>query len=378
MRNNIPKALQHTLLGLSLFSSMLLTVSSANAEQSNITQTKMQLKALENKMAALEQTLHVVHNKREALNQELARTEKEIGGTVRQLAIIQHNISEKQQQIQVLKQLIETLTQQLKTQRELLAKHIRARYKMGEYQPIKWLLNQENPYAISRLLTYYQYIVNKRQETIEQVIETQARLNQNQEKLNQETEKQHLLENQVKQHQAELTQNQHYHAALLQSLDKDIQNKQQTMEDYHHNKDNLSRLLQTLAQQGLSSRRYPLAQIRHHLPKPVNTSPGNIEKLNQGIAFFADEGAPVTAVYPGKVVFSDWLKGYGLLLIIDHGAGYMTLYAHNQALFKQKGTFVDQGEKIAAVGHSGGLKKNGLYFEVRHGGKAIPPLEWLA
>ena len=354
------------------------TVLAANAGQSTIAQTKMQLKALENNMTVLEQTLYVVHNKREALNQELARTEKEISGTVRQLAIIKHNVNEKKQQIQVLKQLIDTLTQQLTTQRELLAKHIRARYKIGEYQPMKWLLNQENPYAITRLLTYYQYVVKTRQHTIHQVIETQGSLTQNQEKLNQETVKQHLLENQVKQHQVELNQNRRYHAALLLSLDKDIQNKQQTMADYHHNKNNLSHLIQSLAQQGLSTRHYPLTLIRHHLPKPVNTSRGQIGKLNQGIVFFAEEGVPVSAVYPGKVVFSGWLKGYGLLLIIDHGAGYMTLYAHNQALFKLKGTFVDQGEKIATVGHSGGLKKNGLYFEVRHGGKAIPPLAWLS
>lgn len=348
------------------------------AAPTTMAQTKVELKTLENKMTMLEQTLHIVHNKRETLNEELARTEKEIGATVRQLAIIQHNIDEKQQQIQVLKQLIDTLNQQMVTQRALLAKHLRARYKMGEYQPIKWLLNQENPYSIARLLTYYQYVVKTRQHTIQQVIETQARLNQNQDKLKQETERQHLLEDQVKQHQAELTQNRRYHAALLLSLDKDIQNKQHTMADYHHNKTNLSRLIQSLAQQGLSSRHYPLTPIRHHLPKPVNTSPEQIEKLNQGLAFFAAEGTPVSAVSPGTVVFSDWLKGYGLLLIIDHGAGYMTLYAHNQALFKQKGTVVDQGEKIATVGHSGGLKKNGLYFEVRHGGKAIPPLEWLA
>ena len=364
----------HTWLTLVLCS----TVLSTHAEQATITQTKIQLKTLENKMTVLEQTLHVVHSKQEALNQELARTEKEIGATVHQLTVIQHNINEKQQQIQVLKQLIDTLTQQLATQQALLTKHIRVRYKMGEYQPMKWLLNQENPYAITRLLTYYQYVVKSRQHTIHQVIETQARLNQNQEKLRQETEKQHILETQVKQHQAELNQNQRYHAALLLSLNKDLQNKQQTMDDYLQNKHNLSLLIQSIAQQGLSTRHYPLAQIRHHLPKPVHTAPGQIEKLNQGIAFFAEEGAPVSAVYPGKVVFSDWLKGYGLLLIIDHGGGYMTLYAHNQALFKQKGAFVDQGEKIATVGHTGGLKKNGLYFEVRHAGKAIPPLEWLA
>ena len=100
--------------------------------------------------------------------------------------------------------------------------------------------------------------------------------------------------------------------------------------------------------------------------------------MNQGVVFFAQEGAPVTAVFPGKIVFSDWLKGYGLILILDHGQGFMTLYAHNQSLFKQKGDSVIQGEQIATVGHSGGLKQNGLYFEIRQRGKAIPPLRWLS
>lgn len=99
--------------------------------------------------------------------------------------------------------------------------------------------------------------------------------------------------------------------------------------------------------------------------------------MNQGLIFFANEGMPVNAVSTGKVVFSDWLKGYGLLLIIDHGQGFMTLYAHNQSLFKQKGDNVQRGEQIATVGHSGGIKQNGLYFEIRQRGKAVPPLKWL-
>jgi murein hydrolase activator len=100
--------------------------------------------------------------------------------------------------------------------------------------------------------------------------------------------------------------------------------------------------------------------------------------MNQGITFFAAEGTPVYAVYSGKIVFSDWLNGYGLLLIIDHGQGFMTLYAHNQSLFKRKGSTVGTGEQIAAVGHSGGIKQNGLYFEVRKHGKTVSPREWLS
>ncbi len=354
------------------------TIAATTTNAATVMDTKTQLQQLENKMNVLEQTIHSVHGKREALNVEVARSEKEISNTMRQLAIIQHNINDKQQQIQVLKQLIDTLNHQMVTQRELLAKHIRARYKTGEHQPMKWLLNQENPYAISRLLTFYQYVVKARQTTISQIMETQTRLNQNQEKLNQETQQQQLLESQVKQHQEQLNQTKRYHTALILSLDKDVQTKQQTMHDYQHDKNQLSQLINTLTQQGLTTRHFPLTQIRRHLPKPVHTAPENVEKINQGLIFYANEGDPVSAVYPGKVIFSDWLKGYGLLLIVDHGNGYMTLYAHNQSLFRQKGEFVAQGEKIATVGHTGGLRKNGLYFEIRHGGKTISPSEWLS
>jgi septal ring factor EnvC (AmiA/AmiB activator) len=118
--------------------------------------------------------------------------------------------------------------------------------------------------------------------------------------------------------------------------------------------------------------------MRRKLPRPVQNNSNSFEKMNQGLMFFANEGEPVSSVYPGKVVFSDWLRGYGLLLIIDHGNGFMTLYAHNQSLYKHKGDTVHQGESIASVGHSGGILKNGLYFEVRQRGKAVPPLEWLS
>jgi septal ring factor EnvC (AmiA/AmiB activator) len=118
--------------------------------------------------------------------------------------------------------------------------------------------------------------------------------------------------------------------------------------------------------------------MRKKLPPPIQGHRRSVEKMNQGVTFFADEGAEVTAVYPGKVVFSDWLRGYGLLLIVDHGNGFMTLYAHNQSLFKNKGQWVSQNEHIANVGHSGGIKQNGLYFEIRLQGKAISPLGWIA
>ena len=100
------------------------------------------------------------------------------------------------------------------------------------------------------------------------------------------------------------------------------------------------------------------------------------ESIWDGVLIDASEGTEIRAVTSGKVVFSDWLRGYGLLIIIDHGKGYMTLYAFNQSLYRQVGEWVDAGEVIASVGQSGGRSHSGLYFGIRNKGKPVDPLEW--
>lgn len=347
------------------------------AENASVSQTKTKLKQLDNQISKLKQTLTNAHDKRGLLNQELAGTEKQIGEGIRQLRSIQTNINTRQQKITRLQQRVEALNRQLATQQQLLAEHLRTRYKMGEYQPLKWLLNQDEPYKISRLLTFYQYLIQSRQTMIDQIDTTTKNLTMNQGLLKNELAEQQRLQQKLKAHQQLLERNKHYHTAVLQSLNKDIQSQQHILSEYEQNKKNLSQLLKTLSMQSILQAKQPFTQMKRKLPRPVRTDAQHIQKMNQGLTFFAGEGTAVAAVYPGKVVFSDWLNGYGLLLILDHGQGYMTLYAHNQSLFKQKGTTVQQGEQIAAVGHSGGLKQNGLYFEVRHRGKAIPPLDWL-
>jgi septal ring factor EnvC (AmiA/AmiB activator) len=96
-----------------------------------------------------------------------------------------------------------------------------------------------------------------------------------------------------------------------------------------------------------------------------------------GIFYGGSSGSDVTAIHYGRVIFSDYLKGYGLLLIVDHGDGYMSLYAHNQTLYKEIGDWVSSKEVIAAVGNSGGLEHSGLYFEIRHQGQPQDPKQWL-
>jgi septal ring factor EnvC (AmiA/AmiB activator) len=103
-------------------------------------------------------------------------------------------------------------------------------------------------------------------------------------------------------------------------------------------------------------------------------SDGNLHR--QGIVLSAEEGAPVRAVHPGRVVFSDWLRGSGLLVVVDHGEGYMSLYANNGSLIKRNGDWVNRGEALATAGSNGGMDGSGIYFEIRHNGQAEDPATW--
>jgi septal ring factor EnvC (AmiA/AmiB activator) len=349
-----------------------------HAAHESMTQTQTRLKQINGKIDLLRRTLASANDRRGALNKELSSTEKQIGEVIQQLHSIQRNRQDKEQKIAVLQNKINDLNKQLHLQQHLLAAHVRARYQMGEYQPLKWVLDQNDPYKINRLLTYYQYIIKSRQQLIDQIALTHKKITENKEQLNTELATNQQLQQQLVSHQHQLEQHKQYHTALIESLDNEILSQQNTLHDFEKDKHNLARLLTSLAQQSAIQNSVPFINMRKKLPAPVQTANRTMQKMNQGVTFFAEEGAVVTSVYPGRIVFSDWLKGYGLLLIIDHGQGFMTLYAHNQSLFKHKGQTVRQNEQIASVGHSGGIKQNGLYFEIRLRGKAISPFDWLS
>ncbi len=364
--------------GAILFMSLSLLANTASPESRSMTQTKSQLKQIERKMSQIQLNIDRTHNKQSVLNQELSKTENQIRAGEVQLKKIQLVLKAKNHQIAELEQQVNSLSEQLHNQQHLLAEHIRVRYKMGEYQPLKWLFNQDNPDAINRLLTFHQYLVKSRQHVMDDVNNTKKTLTLNQNKLHQELIEQERLQQQLNKRQQTFDRDKRYRKSLIGSLSQDIKNQQQTLLSYKRNKENLSRLLASLVQQSVLQTRHSFTQMRRKLRQPVQTNAGGIQKMHQGVVFFSDEGTPVVSVSPGKVVFSDWLNGYGMLLIIDHGWGFMTLYANNKSFIKHKGDLVNQDEKIAIVGHSGTLKQNGLYFEIRQRGKAVNPLEWMS
>ena len=347
-------------------------------DSTSVTQTQSKLKQINDKISLLQRTIASAHDRRGVLNKELAGTEKQLGEGIRKLRITQSTMEATKLKIADLQTKVNDLNQQLAKQQEMLAGHVRARYQMGEYQPLKWLLDQETPHKVNRLLSYYQYIIKSRQELIDEIGLTHKTLTENKGQLNNELSINQQLQKQLLTQQEQFEKHKSYHTALLDSLDNEIENKENSLHQFEKDKKNLSRLLISLAQRSVIKNTVPFIKMRKKLPAPVLSRNKSLKKMNQGVTFFADEGATVTAIYPGKVVFSDWLRGYGLLLIIDHGQGFMSLYAHNQSLFKRKGQMVGQNEQIASVGHSGGIKQNGLYFEIRLRGKAVSPLDWLA
>ena len=343
-----------------------------------LVQTKTKLEQLDTRINTLQQVLKTAGNKHSLLNTELASTDKKISSSIQELRHTKVDLLNKHRRVADLQERIDTLKELLQKQQIALAEHVRSRYEMGEYQPFKWLVDQNEPYTLSRLFTYYQYIMRSYQHTLDSVITTQKSLTTNQDTLQKEILAQQTLQQTFAGRQQKLLQEKRYQTALIQSLDIEIQTKQRALKESKQNRNNLAQLLKSLTQRSVRAATYPFIRMRRKLPHPVSGASITIKSMNQGVTFFAKEGAPVLAVHSGKVVFSDWLNGYGLLLILDHGDGFMTLYANNEALFKQKGDSVTQGDQIATVGHSGGIKQNGLYFEVRQRGKAISPLAWMS
>lgn len=343
---------------------------------SEITNTQIKIKRMDTEITTLKHRLTQDHHKQHSLEEELAITEQAIGNNIKKLRDIQQMIKDNQKEITALEDKITTLKKQQTQQQRQLAKYLIARYKMGENKPLQWLIDVKNYHHISRLFTFYSYIIHSQQQLITQLKQTTTTLILSQKNLQYTLEKHQQLQQHTLYYQQQLEQEKKHHLVIMQTLKKTIHSEEEKLQIYQRDKAKLTQLLQTLVKQS-KSRYIPFNRLQHKLPRPIQHALA-IKSINQGVVFLANEGTPVFSVYPGKVVFSDWLRGYGLLLIIDHGQGFMTLYAHNQSLFKNKGEHVEEGEQIATIGHSGGLNENGLYFEIRQRGKAITPMEWLS
>ena len=346
------------------------------------------LKEVQAEIKRTEQVLAEQKSSREELQQALKTTETRIGELVRAQQKTESELASSRKELARLGEQRSGLQQQQKQQQEVLAQQLVSAYTRGGHDYTKLLLSQSGAGQLERVLAYYGFLNEARVQAIDAVKETRFALLQVEEELGKrESELKALLDRQ-QQERDDLRSSKSQRERALNRLQRDMKRSQQQLAQLQESEQTLKTVIAEARQVKPSVSRGPvvakgLGRQQGQLSWPVK---GRLAKRFgeerqgglrwKGVMLSASEGSSVNAVADGNVVYADWVKGFGLLLVVDHGEGYMSIYGHNQALLKQAGDGVRAGEAVALVGKSGGHAEPGLYFEIRHQGEAVDPARW--
>jgi septal ring factor EnvC (AmiA/AmiB activator) len=364
-------------------------------------QTSDDLNKVESDINDVKQAMQKLSQQKDTLQSLLAEIEKHYGETAASLKTLQTQIEQKRQSLDKIWRDMDVYQKEIDTLSKELSVQIRAAYVIGKKEKLKLLLNQQDPALSSRMMVYFNYLNKERLKKLVDLETAIRRLDQLDKQKHAETE---LLEQDLKRktsEQAVLDEARKQRNELLAQIGNDYSSREQKLSQLQDSEMRLRSLMASLpvteeelavdAEQGkvlspsLENFSEPSAQfstLRGKLPWPVSGKV--VQKFGSertggkwdGVLIDASEGMEIKAVTEGKVVYAEWMRGYGLLTIIDHGQGYMTLYAFNQSLYKRAGDLVRAGDVIASVGESGGRSQSGLYFGIRQKGVPIDPLEW--
>lgn len=351
-----------------------------NAQQ----QSREKLTDIQKAIAKQESNIFDANKQRSSLEKQLKTDDLAISKVAKAINTIEVELSTTQDKISVLAIEKKQLTIAKKRQESLLAQQLRSAYTTGQHDYLKLLLNQDQSEKIQRTISYYQYLNQARTKEIDNFQTTIAQL------LEVSTEHQIQIEYLQQLKDEQLKQDTQFRTSkaqrnkTLEKLGRKLLSSQQQLNKLKAEENNLNQALKKLsaiiqAEINLTG----LSKLKNKLSWPVKgrmlhrfgTRKQGYLKW-KGVLITAPISRQVQTIHNGTVLFSDWLKGYGLLTVIDHGNGYMSLYAHNQTLLKSVGDRVETEEPIALIGQSGGLDQSGLYFEIRHQGKALNPKLW--
>jgi septal ring factor EnvC (AmiA/AmiB activator) len=320
--------------------------------------------------------------------QQLRTLDLEVQSANLELRSLQAQRREHEQELAEMKRRRASFLASLDQRLDELAHQVRASYRDGRQSRMKLVLNQDDPALLSRLLAYYEFISRAQAERIGLLRDTLETLGQMQESIDRGLA--HIAR--LTEHQRDLLERlgekRARRQALLAELAGEITGDESRLQELERNRRDLESLIERLADvladipADLGSH-LGVAQQKGRLPMPVRGpvraaygQSRSRDTLWQGWLIGADPGAEVRAIAYGRIAFADWLRGYGLLMIIDHGQGYMSLYGHNESLLHEAGAWVEPGDAISLVGSNPG-NDQGLYFELRNRGKTLDPAGWL-
>ena len=392
-----------------------------------------QLEAAQRDIAELQKLLGGLQQEKSGIQKQLQGTEREMGSLQQQIDSLEQQLKDGESEIERLDEEKKKLQSQRAEQQKLIAIQLRAAHQSGGQEYLKLLLNQQQPEQFSRNLTYHDYLSRARSEQLASYNDTLNQLHAVEAGL----ATQHALlagqQLELQDRRSALDKVRDERRAALAKLNSELGDGDRQLKSRQREQAQLAKVLktieETLARQAreaeqarqLAERRAreeaerqrlaasggnierkatassgplvssnapafggPFAKARGQLPWPVDgrllarfgTPRGDARLKWDGVLIGAAAGTRVRAIHAGRVVFADWLRGAGMLLIVDHGGGYLSLYGHNQTLLKAAGDLVKAGEAIATVGSTGGQDTPALYFAIRQQGQPSDPLRW--
>jgi septal ring factor EnvC (AmiA/AmiB activator) len=375
------------LLNLSFFSKASIfagfIILSTPLQASDLQQRQSDLKQLQSQINRQQSDLQNTSKQREELVNLLKKDEKAIASAAKKVNTTQTSLAQTDKQLSKLQKRKLELSKLKERQQESLANQLASAYLAGNHDYSKMLLNQQSPATIERLLTYYQYLNNARMASINELQDTMQELDDITQE--QSSQKDHLnkliLDQQQQAKQLTLEQGQRQKTLAL--LQKTLNNRGAKLEQLQIEQASLKRVVEQAItamkhspkMDGLSSKNKLSWPTKGRIKSGFGSQRSGQVKW-KGVTVAAPEGQEITSIAPGKVIYADWLRGFGMVLVVDHGKGYMSLYGHAQTLLKNPGDLVSKGESVALVGRSGGQTEAGLYFEVRHKGQAVDPARY--
>jgi septal ring factor EnvC (AmiA/AmiB activator) len=390
--------IKHGLLALSLTALLLplsLPVSAASDnEPDGVSSSKQKLsdahlKKLRTDINELQSFLKKAHDNHKELVNSLRRSDESVAKISKQVNALKKSLKEERARLKKLQSEQRSLNLNKSSQQSTLEKIVLATYKLGREPQLKLLLNQQDPSKLARNLSYLQYFNLAHQDKIKEYRSTLNRLDVVAVQVSKNKAVLQAQLSALKSTHTKLKDTQLLQQKNATALSNKIKGDNQRLARLQQDRQNLMSLLGKVEQVFMpyerSKESRPFTKLKGKLPSPVNVKPkrmfgmvqSNGKQQWEGWLYSANEGHHVQAIHHGRIEFSNWLRGFGLLTIVDHGQGYMSLYARNQALLRSVGDWVEAGDIIAKLGRSGGYDKSALYFEIRHKGKPQNPRRWL-
>ncbi|APE32527.1 peptidase M23 [Halomonas aestuarii] len=362
---------------------MISTLPAAPSEQ----EAQARLDALGEEIRAASGRLSTTREARDEASDALREVETALAETHRRLDALQAERRDLNDEIADLEARREALADERREQVEALKVQLDALYRLGLTPQLKLLLNQDDPSRLDRLQHYLNRLARARHERLDALKRLDAELADTRRALEQRGERLAAVAEELAERSADLADQIQRRASLVAELDERFASEEARLATLAQDRAHAERTLREVQERLARLERPPpstaIEQTRGDLPWPVQgrivSSFHNGEGVHlNGLLIRAAEGTPVTAVHPGRVVFADWMRGFGNLLIVDHGDQVMTLHAHLQRFTTGVGAEISRGETLGAVGASGGQGQPGLYFEVRRNGEPIDPRSWIA